>query len=233
MADCCLTVSGGAQVGRTTLLATYLMGLGSETAWIDREVSQGEPAYQRVLADWNRIRRSAPMPPTSESMVDLVVTGTSGRRVQFRDCRRDGAPLGPEDGDEDPPTHAILFVITQEPSQLDRAMETLRAAAATEAPGSHARTAVAVSKADRFLAPEDPAWEAELGWWRAHFPEHGDLQALIDRFGDRVWPVSSYGFHGDEPAVLWSEFGHLLPFDVRPRNVHRPFESLLESLDYR
>ncbi len=139
--------------------------------------------------------------------------------VELRD---DAGPVAGGDRSD-----AILFVIDREPEGLARAIEMLR----KDREGVPA--ALAIAKADQFLAAEDPAWAAEPEWWRPHLPNGDGLHDLILLFGGRVWPVSSYGFHGEQPAVLWSEFGQFLPWNGRPRNVHRPFDDLLESLGYR
>ncbi len=53
----------------------------------------------------------------------------------------------------------------------------------------------------------------------------------MEPFGAQVWPTSAYGHDADgRPACLLGEFGQLIPFSIRPRNVELPFRWFFREL---
>ena len=87
------------------------------------------------------------------------------------------------------------------------------------------------TKCERDIDRLDRAWLGEQGWWRMS-KELEDYENVLNRFGDAVWATSSFGFdstHG-RPAVILGEFGQFLPYRIKPRNVHQPFEWALRQL---
>jgi hypothetical protein len=91
-------------------------------------------------------------------------------------------------------------------------------------------TGLALTKCDRALQADDPHWLAPPGWWAEHdaWRPHAPL---LERFGDRVWPTSAYGFSEEgRPACLLNEFGELIPYRIAPLNVAAPFVYCIREL---
>lgn len=222
-----LLLWGDTEVGKTTLLASWLIGCLGDNAWFSAADSRMDPGYQALLRDWERVRRGM---PTMSTMVPykISLTTRAKERLVIQDIRggdsvRADAELPIDRAD------AVLFVVDVDPHRVDEAFFAIEVAMANGL-ADVADCGVVFTKADQFLTDGNPAWDAASGWWRTVLPRlprrHQEQLAF---FGDRVWPVSAFGFRDGEPAVVWSEFGQFLPLDVTPRNVSRPFVHVLRT----
>jgi hypothetical protein len=97
--------------------------------------------------------------------------------------------------------------------------------------GPDTPVALALTKCERWLPDEADQWDRSSDWltktplWTAH-------SATLKRFAGRAWPVSAFGFDPETalPAMILSEMGTLLPYNIRPRNVAAPLAALLSEL---
>jgi len=113
-------------------------------------------------------------------------------------------------------------------SAIDNALQML---------GREHPTALVITKCESHLTSGEFAAFAEdpLGFARGHAPLSDLLDSLLSfvehfRHG-ALFPVTVYGWNGSRPAHFYDEFGRLVPWNIRPALVDRPFEYILSRLD--
>jgi len=227
MAEGQLLLWGETQVGKTTLLATGLLAEPDRLPSINWSASSAA-VQENLLARWNRLKRNR--------LVDATVAPASftlelrnGNTLGIRDIR---GSMSREPAKEDyfarpGMAQGVLFVTEWEGADIAAHMVAIEAAL----PFCQEQcTGLAITKCERGLDTDDPHWHNPLGWWREHecWQPHA---SLLERFGERVWATTAYGFDVDgRPNCLLGEFGQILPYQIRPRNVWAPFGWFFKEL---
>ena len=231
-----LLLWGDSAVGKTTLLASYLFGCEDHTLWINQNATSqvcpdDKEGYKLLANNWRKTCCGVATPATGQSKVDIRIITSNKAEVHFIDVQGEltrennsvllNGGLKPD---------GILCLIDRDRQRLRGSLDSLEVAR-HHGLSQGIETGVVITKADQFLEEDDPAWDAALGWWEdALRDDDSELRSLLARYGERVWPVSAYGFCEDGmPAVIWSEFGQILPYRVAPHQVHRPFEHMLRG----
>jgi hypothetical protein len=228
MTEARLLLWGETQVGKTTLLATGLLAHPERLPDIDWSADEDD-ARAVLVRHWGDLSRNLLLEPTAKA-TDLALPLTNGNRLLVRDIRG-GDSINPhaEEAFRQPfgTAQGVLFVIEWEGRDVARHKAAIRSAL----PLCRGRkVGLAVTKCERGLDADDPHWRAPPGWWREHafWADHADL---LEPFGAQVWPTSSYGYDADgRPACLLGEFGQLIPYQIRPRNVELPFRWFFREL---
>lgn len=231
---------GETRVGKTTALATALC---RAPQWLDTTAPESVASISTLTPIWNALNTNR-VPRGTPSAIPYPVRRRDGRLLRFRDMRgTDALTLA---GDDLKAVHAAaaLMIFVTWPgagfaNELVAAMNPLRIHRDRDRP-----MALVITKIDRFLTIEeagvvtlspDPDRLANLRLSRA-----GRAGATVPReFIDCVklfepratFPVSVYGYReGSYPAHYPDEFGRLVPWDISPLNVERPFDYIVSEL---
>ena len=222
-----LLLWGDTQVGKSTLLTTALYADPSRLKAIDR--GKSAEALAVLFRQWQLLSTGRWVAPTSNQL-DLDLATGSGSSLRLRDI-----PGGDTRNVHVDWVHkrlkeaqGVLFVVEWGTRDVHRQMDAIRGAWSfcSEVP-----TALCFTKCERALSEEDEAWERPSDWWK-EYPEWDAHAELIERFGARVWPTSSCGYHRESghPALILSEFGDPRPFEINPHRVADPLEWLLDEM---
>lgn len=220
---------GDTQRGKTSLGAAALFSSSDSLPAIDRGAAAGA-LVATLHTHWRRLQTGCPVQATSCDSIDLDLPTRAGSVVRLRDIRGQGT-REPERDDVRRwlvEADAFLFILEWDAPDMRRQIAALEAAWNFTA-GKPA--ALAFTKCERSMSESDPAWEAREGWWRAS-PRLSGCEYAIARFGEAVWPTSTYGYDAATglPAEVLGEFGELIPCGIVPKGVGRPFEWLFSRL---
>jgi hypothetical protein len=231
-----LILWGEVKVGKSTLLVTGLCadeGRLPPIQWRapNGDDEKGDKARAWVAQQWRRLQLGWPIPQTVEEgrVLELPI-GERGenvlRIVDIQGKKSQDAANALRLIPQDEPA-GVLFVC----GWASRGTAESLAAIAGALPifAGHP-TGLALTKCDRALEADDPHWLGPPGWWAEHnaWKPHAPL---LERFGDRVWPTSAYGFSEEgRPACLLDEFGGLVPYRIAPRNSAAPFVHFIREL---
>lgn len=231
-----IVVWGETQVGKTSWLATALYERDSFWDLID----QGKSAValrNTVFPHWNRLRTGMNIESTSEDKIDIDLVTTEDNQIRLRDIRGQLVHelhtqavqerlIGDVDG--------FLFFVWWRSSALDRQINAIDAIL----PFLNGRpSALIFTKCEADLGAESEEWLGEPGWWRTD-SRLQRFASTIEKFGERVWPVSAFGYcqedgASDWPAMIMGEFGNTIPFGIGPQNVAAPLHWILKELKVR
>ncbi|HHW96202.1 MAG TPA: hypothetical protein PLC97_05390 [Myxococcota bacterium] len=220
-----LLLWGDTQVGKTTLLTTafYNPTIGE----IDREESaQSISTLFQGLRDLSNQRLTK---PTVVFHYDVELKMKSGKHVKVRDIKGGITRTVDEESVRErlEGVSVVLFLV-----QWDAGLNQINAIRGAWDHLENAHKGLVITKCEMALGKDDRAWDCYDGWWRQYdwLRKHDDL---VGRFGAAVWPTSSYGFDNNTgyPAAILGEFGHSLPFNINPRNVHLPFEWAFSKME--
>lgn len=222
---------GGTQVGKTTVLATYLCH--RPPPWLDTAAPETRATLRHFAVIWNALRRNELRPGTIREEYYLV-RRKDGRLIRFRDMK--GGNTGDTSKNEADfealrKANALILFI-----QWPKHGSTLDVIAVENALlfASHCPRVMAITKVEGFLTPEkltlfslSPVQVArEMGLSL-------DFVELLQHIPPSdIVPLSVYGYSEDDyPAHYRDEFGRFVPWYIKPRNVALPFERVLEELD--
>jgi hypothetical protein len=225
---------GASQVGKTTTLAAYLGK--HRPQWIDRNHRATQTTLHELQEIWSTLQRNQVVPGTS-SFTPHTLRHREQCTLLFRDMKganarslrahaEDAQALVEADA-------AMIFLEWPGPrgvearSAIDNALQML---------GREHPTALVITKCESYLTLGELSDFAEdpLGFARGYAPL-GDLLDSLSSFVEHfrhgaVFPVTVYGWNGSRPAHFYDEFGRLVPWNIRPALVDRPFEYILSRL---
>jgi hypothetical protein len=228
---------GALQVGKTTALATYF---GRQIpAWVDQENAENRRLLRDFRQTWDVLRRNQLVAgttfPTLFSLRHRDGTVTSfrdmrGSKTRFSNqnvedtdflfkadaalvfCQWPGTSMA---DDENALANALIDLLPERPTSL-----VITKCEAHLSEGEFLQFAadpLAFARLQTSLSPLVPLLEKFL----AHFKR---LQ---------IAPITVYGWNGGRPAHFHDEFGRLVPWNIRPADVERPFEFVLHALGAR
>lgn len=223
-----LLLWGDTQVGKTTFLTTALGLCVDELAAIDRMKSAR--ALSGLFPDVRKLRTQRLTQPTAVLHIDLEIDLAEGRRVRVRDVQggitrsvqEQSVAERVEDAD------VILFLVEWRARDIENQMNAIFGAWNLS---ERARRGLVFTKVEMHLEEGDPPWQALPHWWNSE-EWLRPYEAMLQKFGEAVWPISNYGYDSNTgyPAVILGEFGQELPYRIKPCNVHRPFQWAFEHL---
>jgi hypothetical protein len=221
-----LLLWGEVAVGKTTLLATGLLAYPDRLPDIDWAAEPLEEK-EKVLRHWRLLRINQHIEQTTR-VTTLELALKNGNKLIVNDIqgRLSRDPLQ-EESFRRGQQQGFLFVCEWEGADLPKHMAVVEQGLAL---CQQRKFGIAITKSDRGLLFDDPHWHAPIGWWREHacWKPHA---RVLERFGERVWPTSAYGFDDDgRCACLLGEFGQVLPYGIRPVNVEAPFRWFFQEL---
>jgi hypothetical protein len=225
---------GASQAGKTTTLAAYLGK--HRPRWIERS----HPATQATLHDlqeiWSTLQRNQ-LAPGTDGAKEHLLRHRNRCLLRFRDMAGGHARSLRTHGEDAralvAADAAMIFLEWPGPravevrSAIDNALQML---------GRELPTALVITKCESHLAAGEFAAFAEepLAFAREHAPL-SDLLDSLASFADHfrqgaIFPVTVYGWNGSRPAHFYDEFGRLVPWNIRPALIDRPFEYILGRL---
>lgn len=216
---------GETQVGKTSLFATAFCGeegekLASAFSTFDREKNFHNLA--RLNALFQVLKAGQKIEATGDERPHNFELAFSDRKnIVFQDIK--GSLVGEWNHNdiikkEVEEADVLLCVIQWKSPFLIRELNAIYSIL----PYCKNKIGLIFTKAEKGLAHDDPAWNAELGWWRS-LDWLQDKSGLLEHFEERIWPVSCYGFQEDgTPSLSLGEFGQLIPYNIKPKNVLAP-----------
>jgi hypothetical protein len=229
-----ISLWGAAQAGKTTTLAAYF---GKHTPhWIDQNDAASRKTLHEFKEIWDALRRNQ------------IVAGTTGPRT-FTLRHRDGVALGFRDmqggrtrfpdrfQEPDPLFRSDAAMVFYEwPGQRTMENETALDRALIELLPGHP-TVLVITKCEAHLCAREflEFASAPLAFASSH-PPLAPLLPLLRRYlahFDRrlaIAPITVYGWNAGRPAHSYDEFGRLIPWNIQPAEVDRPFDFVLKSL---
>jgi GTPase SAR1 family protein len=218
---------GSTNVGKTSLLTLALKS--SEVSKLKLDLQRSAGALRALNWRYDRLRTQLPMEPTSEGYVDLELTAGDGGRFRICDVRGGITHHVDTDAvDRIQSAAVVLFFVAWGTRDIEKQLRAVRAGAALclDKPRG-----LVFTKCETKLDEHDPCWAAPAGWWQCD-PELVPYADVLSGFGDSIWPTSCFGYHEvtGYPAVILGEFGQPMPWQIHPRQVHRPFEWALREI---
>ena len=228
---------GATLVGKTTALITYF---GKQVpAWIDQEDAGNRQLLRGFRETWDVLRRNQLVTATLADKT-FSLRHRDGTVTTFRDMRGGNTRFpnqNPEDADFLFKSDAAL-VFCQLPgssaAEDENALENALIDLLPERP-----TSLVITKCEAHLSEgELLRFVAEpLAFARWH-PTLAPLVPLLERFLAhfkrlQIAPITVYGWSSGRPAHFYDEFGRLVPWNIRPVDVERPFEFILHALQAR
>lgn len=221
-----LLIWGDTQVGKTTFLASAFYREEGRPAGIDHRAS-AKALGAELFPHWKRMSTGRLTIATAKDQVDLDLILRDGSPLRIRDVRGGLIRNAEDAGIMRMLTTADTFLFMIEWRASDIAYQLGAIDGAWNFCADKPR-ALVFTKCERYLNEEDPAWDGQAGWWRSH-SWLSTFRDKIARFGDAVWPTSSFGYDPEsgQPALLLDEFGGVFPFRIAPRGVIEPLEWLI------
>ena len=228
---------GASQVGKTTTLAAYL-GKYRPT-WIDR---QGDRETRDVIRNfqkiWTSLRQNQLIGGTIESS-EFILRRDDGSQVCFLDIKGGNSQdLTRHDDDAEALANAhgaIIFVewpgVGSVTSQI--ALENALLEIKPDIP-----TALVITKCECYIELSRFAGFSldPIGYAKENGLPEDLIEIMLifqeDRINRKIFPISVYGWSKDNkrPAHFYDEFGRLVPWNIRPSHVDRPFDYVLSTL---
>jgi hypothetical protein len=228
---------GASQVGKTTTLAAYF---GKQIPpWIDQEDAETRGTLRGFREIWDALRRNQLVAGTSAPKV-FSLRRRDGTVVGFRDMQGGQVRFPNQNGSE---TDALFkadaaMVFCEWPGARsaddENALENALIDLLPERP-----TALVITKCEAHLSEgEFLNFAADpLEFSHRHTPL-APLLPLMEKFQAhfkrlQIAPITVYGWNGGRPAHFHDELGRLVPWNIRPADVERPFDFLLHALRSR
>jgi hypothetical protein len=220
---------GASQVGKSTLLASYLCRHKPE--WLDLNAPETQETLDQLSSVWNALRENR-LPPATVSARLYEVRHKDGHLIHFRDMKGgNAADLARNKEDAAALRQAsALMILAEWPGQ--RTVSDVIAAETALRYAGNRPLVVVITKVECFLTqeklalfslnPVSVAEQLDLP------PDFVDLLKSVP--ASDIIPVSVYGYSGGYPAHYRDEFGRLVPRFIKPHNIVLPFERALESL---
>jgi len=231
-----ISLWGASQVGKTTTLAAYF---GLETpSWVEQQDAETRRTLHSFREVWDALRRNQLVAGTPGPK-QFSVRHRAGLRLTFRDMRG-GAVRAAGDSEE----HETLFqsdaalVFCEWPERRMADNETALTTALIELVPDHP-TAVVITKCEAHLSEGELLQFAGMPLdFATRHPGLAPLRTLLQRYRAhfnrlQIAPVTVYGWNGGRPAHAYDEFARLIPSDIHPVAVERPFEFILQALHSR
>ncbi len=220
MTEGTLLLWGDVAVGKTTLLTTGLLAHRDRLPEIDWAAEPLEEK-KRLFHSWQALRENRRLPGTLRVNTLELALG-NGNRLSVRDVQGMMVRQPFDEPTFRQPTRqrGVLFVCEWQGAEIASHLTAVEAALNF---CRDVHVGLALTKCERGLEADDPHWAAPLEWWAEHecWKPYGHI---LSQFKERVWPTSAYGFDDEgRPACLLGEFGQVLPYRIRPRNVEAPF----------
>lgn len=219
---------GAPQVGKSTLLATYLCR--HPPSWLDKSAPETQETIDELTAIWNTLLMNR-LPVASLEAKYYPLRRRDGRLIRFRDMkggnvidmarnREDAAAMRQADG---------VLMMVEWPGQ--RSVQNQIAADGARR-YADSKSVLVVTKVECFLTQEYTAKFSLAPMNVAQELGLADefLELLQAMSPSNIVPVSVYGYNDGSPAHYRDEFGRLVPQNIKPYNVALPFERLLVSL---
>jgi hypothetical protein len=224
---------GASQVGKTTTLAAYF---GRETPeWVAQVDEDTRKTLRRFAQIWDALRRNQLVPVTTGPH-RFSLRHRAGPLLTFRDIQG-GDVRNPEGSGEGPSLFAadaaLIFCEWPGPrtAESETALQNALIELLPERPA-----AVVITKCEAHLEEAEflRFAEAPLEFAATHLPL-APLVPLLRRalahFRQlQIAPVTVYGWNGGRPAHSYDEFGRLVPWEINPAEVERPFAFVLAAL---
>ena len=224
---------GHTQVGKTSFLSSSLCGEEGEKLAGRFPTYDKKANFQnlsRLAASFRILKSGQKLAPTNAATaLDFNLDFTDKTRITFQDIK--GGLVGDLENNEGirqdvEKADVLLCLIQWNSPYIVRELNAIQAIL----PYFRKKIGLVFTKAEKGLSHDDPSWEANAGWWKrcSWLEEKHDL---IERFEERVWPVSCYGYQEDgTPSLMLGEYGMLIPYNVRPKNVLSPILWALETI---
>jgi hypothetical protein len=224
-----LLVFGGTRSGKTALVCTGLWDNigrlpGINTSGMDH----------KIMKNYQSLKQNRPIDGTAATVdCKVLLTGDQGvwqiRDMKGGDVHDHGKsfPLLEE-------AAGVLFVVAWESVNFNSRMDVIQTHFQAVSQNSSLWIGLAITKSERAIAANDTAWECESNhnWWHGRQP-WSNYQELLQKFGQRIWVTSSFGYDIDQrPACILDEFGQMIPYGVQPRNVWMPFANFLRGREW-
>jgi len=230
---------GETRVGKTTALAAALCR--RPPRWLDASKRESIDSISELTPIWTALERNR-VPPGTPHATTYAIRHQDGRLLRFRDMR--GGNAGTLAGDDLAAIEsaAALMIFISWPGagyvkELAAAMNPLRIY-------RNRPTALVITKIDCFLTIEEAAVltlspdPERLRSLRLSRAARGEARVpaafteFVSLFQPRAtFPVSVYGYRdGSYPAHYPNEFGRLVPWEIAPLNVERPFDYIVSEL---
>jgi hypothetical protein len=222
-----LLLWGEQAVGKTTLMVTGLLAYPDRLPPINW-MAEPREEKEKLHRWWRELSLNQNLVGTMKHQT-LTLELTNGNRLLIRDIQGllSRKPLEEESFRRAGQGQGVLFVCEWAGPSIANHL------AAVEAALTLCRGipfGLALTKSEKGLSGDDPHWHAPAGWWRQHACWR-PYTRILEAFGDRVWPTSAFGFDEDgRSCCLLDEFGLLMPYQIRPRNVEAPFRWFLQEL---
>ncbi|HLX08673.1 MAG TPA: hypothetical protein VKY89_12510 [Thermoanaerobaculia bacterium] len=224
---------GASQVGKTTTLAAYFGRATPE--WVAQADGDTRQTLRRFAQTWDALRRNQLVPGTLEPRL-FSLRHRAGPRLTFRDIQG-GNARNPEASGEGPLLFAAdaALIFCEWPGARTADSETaLKNALIELLPERPA--ALVITKCEAHLGEADFLRFADspLDFAAAH-PPLAPLVPLLEGASRhfrqlQIAPVTVYGWNDGRPAHSYDEFGRLVPWEINPAEVERPFDFVLTAL---
>ncbi|WP_148294403.1 hypothetical protein, partial [Azospirillum sp. B506] len=161
-------------------------------AMIDRNAS-ADALAEMVAPHWRNLRQGRYVDPTQQMKINLPLVVQGLGTVHLRDIQGGNVhAIHRNDIRAELIKDAAAFLVLAEwrGRTIDRQMEAIEPL--LDFVGDRP-SGLLFTKCERYLAADDDAWSLHPGWWRQEdwlSPFH----AILERFGERIWPVSAYGY---------------------------------------
>lgn len=221
---------GDTQTGKTSLVsAAFCADPSKAPRDVDMRASHAEIS-RHLFHNFNSMNQGRPVPATQETSVHVTLTDTAGQPLVIEDIRG-GIIQTIEDEDVRQileGADAYLVLIEWQGQNRNEQLNAIRGAWNMLA---HKPRALVFTKCDRdaTLRPDDPIWDKPAEEWFQRVDWLRPYHNLLALFDNHIFLSSAVGYHEEsgEPALLLGEFGQLIPFRVRPRNVVEPLDLLI------
>jgi hypothetical protein len=224
---------GASQAGKTTSLAAYF---GKQTPeWID----QGDRATRETLfkfkETWDALRRNQIVAGTTEPGT-FTLRHRDGPPIAFRDMQGGNVRYPTRTEEAEPLYRSDAAIVFYEwPGQRAISNEAALENALIGLLPRHP-AALAITKCEAHLTEvEFLQFVAAPLAFAAQHPPLRPLVPLLQRYRAHfhrlvIAPITVYGWNGGRPAHSYDEFGRLVPWNIQPAEVERPFDFILHTL---
>jgi hypothetical protein len=228
-----ISLWGASQAGKTTTLAAYF---GKQTPeWVD----QGDQASRETLfkfrETWDALRRNQIVAGTT-APATFTLRHRDGLAIGFRDMQGGNARYPDRTRESEPLFQSDAAIVFYEwPGQRAANNEAAVENALIGLLPRHP-TALAITKCEAQVTEADfLRFAAAPMAFAARHPPLAPLLPMLQRYTRHfrnlvIAPITVYGWNAGRPAHSYDEFGRLVPWNIQPAEVERPFDFVLHSL---
>ncbi len=223
---------GYTQVGKTTALASYLCH--RPPSWIDRDAEETSTTLKRLSRTWNGLRRNQLARSTFQAKTHQV-RHTNGQVVSFRDMRGGDAENLDKEEDAQALREASAVMLFVSWPDLDEMATIVAAENALRYMRPNCPVVLVITKIECSLRYEEASRMIVMkaaDFVQERSEASPSLELLNKLPADRIFPISVYGYSpvDNRPAHYRDELGRLVPWNIHPFEVPKPFDNVLVSL---